>query len=47
MSIAPAFLRAGKPLLSRSITPDRLTLVSARAVGRFVEVVYDVGPGKC
>lgn len=47
MSIAPAFLQAGKPLLPRSIAPDRLRLVSARAVGQFVEVVYDVvAPGK-
>ncbi len=42
MTIAPAFLASGKPLLPRSVYPDRLTLKGARTVGQFVEITYDV-----
>lgn len=42
MTIAPAFLAGGKPLLPRTVYPDRLTLKGARTVGQFVEITYDV-----
>lgn len=42
MTLAPAFLVGGKPLLPRTVHPDRLTLRSARTVGQFVEITYDV-----
>ncbi|GAA2121084.1 dihydrofolate reductase family protein [Kocuria atrinae] len=42
MTIAPAFLASGKPLLPRTVHPDRLTLKGTRAVGQFVEITYDV-----
>ncbi|MCK6065267.1 MULTISPECIES: dihydrofolate reductase family protein [Microbacterium] len=44
LSVAPAFLPAGKPLLPRRIGPERLQLESARASGQFVEVAYRVLP---
>ena len=45
MTLAPAFLPEGKPLLPRSVMPHQLTLVESRAVGQFVEITYDVvGP---
>lgn len=42
LSIAPAALPGGAPLLPRRIGPDRLRLLSARAVGQFARVVYEV-----
>ena len=42
MTIAPAFLASGKPLLPRTVYPGRLTLMGARTVGQFVEITYDV-----
>lgn len=42
MTLAPAFLASGKPLLPRTVYPDRLTLKGARTVGQFVEITYDV-----
>lgn len=42
MTLAPAFLTSGKPLLPRDVPPSHLSLVGARAVGQFVEVTYDV-----
>jgi dihydrofolate reductase len=44
VSIAPALLASGKPLLPRRIGPDRLELVSARRAGQFAEVAYRVRP---
>ncbi|QIK64192.1 dihydrofolate reductase [Leucobacter viscericola] len=46
VSIAPAALTGGAPLLPRRIGPDRLRLVSAGAVGQFARLVYDVVPAK-
>lgn len=42
VSIAPAALAAGAPLLPRRMGPDQLRLVSATAVGQFARLVYDV-----
>ena len=42
VSIAPATLPGGAPLLPRAIGPDRLELVSASAVGQFARLVYAV-----
>lgn len=42
MTLAPAFLASGKPLLPRTVYPDRLTLKGARTVGQFVEITYNV-----
>ena len=42
VSVAPALLDAGKPLLPRRIGPDRLHLVEAKASGQFAELVYRV-----
>ncbi|QBE50189.1 dihydrofolate reductase family protein [Leucobacter triazinivorans] len=44
LSVAPAALSAGAPLFPRRVGPDRLRLVSARAVGQFARLVYDVLP---
>lgn len=43
ISVAPATLGAGKPLLPRRIGADRLRLASARANGQFAELVYTLG----
>ena len=43
VSVAPATLGAGKPLLPRRIGSDRLRLASAEAAGQFAELVYTVG----
>lgn len=41
--LAGQFLNAdGKPLLPRTVHPDRLTLKGARIIGQFVEITYDV-----
>lgn len=42
VSIAPATLGSGKPLLPRVLGSDRLTLVSVNRAGQFAELVYDV-----
>ncbi|HEY0119022.1 MAG TPA: dihydrofolate reductase family protein [Cellulomonas sp.] len=42
LSVAPAFLTGGAPLLPRRVGPERLTLVSAAAVGPFARLVYSV-----
>ncbi|MFM9377378.1 dihydrofolate reductase family protein [Gordonia sp. VNK21] len=44
VSVAPAALPGGAPLLPRRVGPDRLRLVSAEAVGPFARLVYEVGP---
>jgi dihydrofolate reductase len=43
VSIAPALLAAGAPLLPRDIGPGRLRLKAAAAVGQFVHATYEVG----
>lgn len=43
ISIAPVALVGGAPLLPRRIESDRLRLVSARAVGQFARLIYEVG----
>lgn len=45
LSVAPAALPGGAPLLPRRIGPDRLRLESARAHGQFARLVYEVLPG--
>ena len=42
LSVAPAALRGGAPLLPRNIGADRLRLVSARVYGQFARLVYEV-----
>ncbi|WP_043536625.1 dihydrofolate reductase family protein [Actinomyces polynesiensis] len=42
LSLAPAALPGGAPLLPRRVGPERLRLVSARAVGQFARLVYEV-----
>lgn len=42
LSVAPALLEAGKPLLPRRIGPERLHLQSARQAGQFAELSYRV-----
>lgn len=44
VSIAPALLSSGKPLLPRRIGPDRLELTAAARAGQFIEATYRVGP---
>lgn len=44
ISVAPAALTGGAPLFPRRVGPDRLRLVSARAVGQFARLIYDVLP---
>jgi dihydrofolate reductase len=44
VSVAPALLTAGAPLLPRRVGSDQLRLVSATAVGQFARLVYDVSP---
>jgi dihydrofolate reductase len=43
ISIAPVALTGGAPLFPRRVESDRLTLVSAEAVGQFARVRYRVG----
>lgn len=45
VSIAPATLRSGKPLLPRNLGPDRLELISVRQAGAFAELTYAVSGG--
>lgn len=42
VSIAPVTLAGGAPLFPRRLESDRLTLVSAAAVGQFARLVYRV-----
>lgn len=42
LSIAPVALPGGAPLLPRRVESDRLKLLSARAVGQFARLVYEV-----
>ena len=42
LSVAPVSLGRGAPLLPRRLESDRLTLVSASAVGQFARLVYTV-----
>lgn len=42
VSIAPAVLPSGRPLLPRRLGPDRLTLESVARAGQFVELRYVV-----
>lgn len=42
VSIAPATVASGAPLLPRAFGPDRLELRSAHAVGQFARLVYAV-----
>ena len=44
LSVAPATLASGAPLFPRRVGPDRLRLMSARAVGQFARLVYEVRP---
>lgn len=44
VSIAPATLGAGAPLLPRDIRSDRLTLTGVAQAGQFAELTYDVTP---
>ncbi len=46
VSVAPAVLAAGAPLLPRNAGADRLTLRSAEAQGQFAVLTYDVGPAE-
>lgn len=43
VSVAPATLPSGKPLLPRRIGSDRLTLTGVRQAGAFAELTYAVG----
>ena len=42
LSVAPVALTGGAPLLPRTVGSERLTLVSATAVGQFARLVYSV-----
>ncbi|WEK14466.1 MAG: dihydrofolate reductase family protein [Candidatus Microbacterium phytovorans] len=42
VSVAPVLLTGGAPLLPRRCESDRLRLVSAKAVGQFARLVYEV-----
>ncbi len=44
LSVAPAALPGGAPLLPRRLGPDRLSLVSAGAQGQFARLIYRVLP---
>lgn len=44
VSVAPATLATGRPLLPRRIGPDRLELTSVERAGQFVELTYAVRP---
>ncbi len=44
LSVAPAALTGGAPLLPRRIGADRLRLVSAYPQGQFARIIYDVLP---
>jgi len=42
VSVAPVLLTGGAPLLPRRLESDRLHLRSAKAVGQFARLIYDV-----
>lgn len=42
LSIAPATLVSGRPLLPRELGTNDLVLTSARQVGAFAELIYEV-----
>ena len=42
LTMAPAFLASGKPLLPRNLFSDRLHLTSAEKKGQFVEMTFEV-----
>ena len=42
LSVAPVALTGGAPLLPRTVGAERLTLVSATAVGQFARLVYSL-----
>ena len=44
MTIAPAVLAGGAPLLPRDLGPDRLRLCDVEHVGEFVTLSYSVAP---
>lgn len=44
VSVAPVLLTGGAPLLPRRLGSDRLRLLSAKAVGQFARLVYEVSP---
>jgi len=44
LSVAPVALTGGAPLFPRRIESDRLRLVSARGVGQFARLIYEVVP---
>ncbi|QCR40377.1 deaminase [Microbacterium sp. SGAir0570] len=44
VSVAPATLGGGAPVLPRRIESDRLSLRSAEQVGAFARLVYDIAP---
>jgi dihydrofolate reductase len=44
LSVAPAALAGGAPLLPRDVGADRLRLVSATAYGQFARLIYTVEP---
>jgi dihydrofolate reductase len=47
VSVAPATLPSGKPLLPRALGADRLTLTAVRQSGAFAELTYAVsGPAR-
>lgn len=45
ITLAPAMLAAGAPLLPRNVGADRLTLRDVRKAGEFAVLHYDVRPG--
>lgn len=45
VSIAPATLGTGRPLLPRVLGSDRLELIDARRMGAFAELTFRVGSG--
>ncbi|MGZ0710893.1 dihydrofolate reductase family protein (plasmid) [Coraliomargarita sp. W4R53] len=45
VSVAPATLASGKPLLPRALGAERLTLTDARQAGAFAELTYSVDAG--
>lgn len=46
VSVAPATLTSGKPLLPRDLGADRLTLTNVRQAGAFAELTYTVKGGR-
>lgn len=44
VSVAPATLPSGKPLLPRAIGSDRMHLISVAQAGQFAELTYRVNP---